>query len=370
MDQTSIRWLLGLLLFSAALCLTLLLAPLKESGPFILFIGATAVSSWYGGATLGLTVTSLGALAGAYFILASVDAFTAWGDLIPLAAFVGVALLITWIDVRRRRAKAGLDEELALAHKHRGEAEAANRAKEDFFAIISHELRGPLTAILTWVHLLQKGKLDQAGAMHALETVARNVRAEDRLIAEMLEVSRLIAGKVFLDLHPIELAVVVAQAVDSARPAAEERGVQLDSELALVPGTVVADPDRLAQVVRNLLSNAIKFTPRGGRVAVRLGRDARQGATITVQDTGQGIPHDFLAYVFDRFRQGGSLAVTRAHGGLGLGLAIVRDLVELHGGTVRAESDGEGEGARFTVTLPADEPGSRSASRLAFSGAH
>jgi signal transduction histidine kinase len=332
------------------------LAPLKESGLFILFIGATAVSSWHGGATLGLTVTTLGALAGSYVILAPVSSVAAWGDLIPLAAFVGVALLITWIDVRRRRTAHGLDKELALAHEHRGEAEAANRAKEDFFATISHELRGPLNAILTWVHLLQKGKLDQAGAMHALETVARNVRAEDRLIGEMLEVSRLIAGKVLLDLHPVELAVIVGQALDSARPAAEEGGVELDSELALVPGTIVGDPDRLGQVVRNLLSNAIKFTPRGGRVAVRLGRDARQGTTITVQDTGQGIPHDFLAHVFDRFRQGGSPAVTRTHGGLGLGLAIVRDLVELHGGTVRAESDGEGEGARFTVTLPADEP--------------
>jgi signal transduction histidine kinase len=368
MDRTSTRWLLGLLLFSAALFLTLLLAPLKESGPFILFIGATAVSSRYGGATLGLTVTSLGALAGAYFILVPIDSVAVWGDLIPLAAFVGVALLITWIDVRRRQAKEGLDEELALAHERRGQAEAANRAKEDFFATISHELRGPLTAILTWVHLLQKGKLDQAGAMHALETVARNVRAEDRLIGEMLDVSRLIAGKVLLDLHPVELAVIVAQAVDSARPAADEGGVQLNSELALGPGTVVGDPDRLAQVVRNLLSNAIKFTPRGGRVAVRLGRDAREAAVITVQDTGQGIPHDFLAYVFDRFRQG-SLAATRAHGGLGLGLAIVRDLVELHGGTVCAESDGEGEGARFTVTLPVDEPRSRTSPLAFVSGA-
>ena len=362
------RWALGLLVFSAALFLTLLLAPLKESGPFTLFtlfIGATAFGSWYGGPAVGLTVASLSVLAGSYFILAPVDAVAAWGGLVPLAAFVGVALLITGIDVQRKRVQEGLDEELALEHEGRGEAEAANRAKEDLFATISHELRGPLNAILTWVRVLQKGELDQATTMHALETVARNAQAEARLIGDMLEVSRILAGKVLLDLQPVELAAIVGQVVDSARPAAEERGVQLDTALARVPGTVVGDPDRLEQVVRNLLSNAIKFTPRGGRVAVQLAGDEKQGATISVRDTGQGIAHDFLAHVFDRFRQGGSRALMRAHGGLGLGLAIVRDLVELHGGTVRAESGGEGQGARFTVTLPVRERGSQCVAPLA-----
>jgi len=369
-DRTWARWALGLLVFSAALLFTLLLAPLKESSPFILFVGATAVGSWYGGPTVGLTVASLSALAVSYFILAPVYSAAVWGGIVPLAAFVGVALLITWIDVRRRRAESALDEKLALEHESRGEAEAANRAKEDFFATISHELRGPLNTILTWVRVLQKGKLDQATTMHALEAVARNAQAEARLISEMLEVSRMIAGKVLLDLRPVALATIVAQAVDSARPAAEERGVQLDTELAFVPGTVVGDPDRLAQVVTNLLSNAIKFTPRGGQVAVQLGGNEQQGATITVRDNGQGIRPDFLGYVFDRFRQGGNLALRRAHGGLGLGLAIVRDLVELHGGTVRAESGGEGEGARFTVTLPAGEGSRQNAGPLALSRAH
>jgi signal transduction histidine kinase len=285
----------------------------------------------------------------------------------PLAAFIGVALLISWIEVQRRRAEAALDEKLTVAHQGRHEAEAANLAKEDSFATISHELLGPLNAILTWVRLLQKRKLDRATTACALETIARNAHAEARLVSEMLDVSRVITGKVRLDLRPVELAALVEQGVDSARPAAEERGVHLDTEIAPVPGTVVADPDRLAQVVRNLLSNAIKFTPRGGRVAIRLEGFERQSATITVRDTGQGIRHDFLAHVFDRFRQGGTPALTRSDNGLGLGLAIVRELVELHGGTVRAESDGEGEGARFTVTLPA---GSQDAAPLALSDAH
>jgi len=367
------RWALGLLVFSAALFLTLLLAPLQESGPFTLFtlfIGATAVSSWYGGAAVGLTVASLSVLAGSYFIHAPVYSVAAWGGLVPLAAFVAVALLITWIDVHRKRVEEGLDDELALEHQGRGEAEAANRAKEELFVTVSHELRGPLNVILTWVRVLQKGELDKATTMHVLETVARNAHAEERLIGDLLEVSRILAGKVLLDLHPVELGAIVGHVVDSARPGAEERGVQLDTMLARVPGIVVGDADRLEQVVRNLLSNAIKFTPRGGRVAVQLAGDEKQGATISVRDTGQGIAHDFLAHVFDRFRQDGSRALMRAHGGLGLGLAIVRDLVELHGGTVRAESGGEGQGARFTVTLPVRERGSQCVAPLAFPDAH
>jgi signal transduction histidine kinase len=191
--------------------------------------------------------------------------------------------------------------------------------------------------------------------VRGLETIARNVHTEARLVGEMLDVSRSITGKVLLDLRPVELATIVQQAVDSARPAADASGIQLDTELAFVPGAVVGDSDRLAQVVRNLLSNAIKFTPRGGRVAIQLGRDGRQDPTLTVHDSGQGIRPDLLGHVFDRLRQGGNPAVRREQGGLGLGLAIVRDLVALHGGTVRAESGGEGEGARFTVTLPAGE---------------
>jgi signal transduction histidine kinase len=307
----------------------------------------------------------LSALTVSYFVLAPVDSVAVWDGIVPLAAFVGVALLITWIDVQRRRAEDALDGELAVEHEGRGEAEAVNRATEGFFATISHELNGPLNAIVTWVRVLQTGKLDQAAAQHALETVARNAQAEARLIKEMLEVSRTIAGKVCLDIGPLELAPLLEQAVESALPAAEEKGVQVDVTLARAQGTIRGDSDRLAQVVRNLLSNAIKFTPRGGHVMVQLEGGEQQGPTITVSDTGQGILPDFLPYVFDRFRQSGSLAVTRTDRGLGLGLTIVRDLVELHGGTVRAESGGEGQGARFTVTLPAGERDRQRAAPLA-----
>ncbi len=355
--RTWARCVLGLLVFSAALFFTLQLAPLREGSSFILFVGATAVSSWLAGAAFGLAVTSLGALAASFFIFTPAHSAGVLGSMVPLATFIAVALLILWIDLRRKKAEEALDAKLSLERESRDGAEASNRAKEDSFATISHELRGPLNAILTWVRVLQRGKLDRASTTRALETIARNARAEARLVGEMLDVSRAITGKVLLDLRPVELAPLVEQGVDSARPAAEERGVHLDADIPLVPGTVVGDPDRLAQVVRNLLSNAIKFTPKGGRVAIQLGRIDGHSVTITVRDTGQGIRGDFLAHVFDRFRQGGSPALARAHGGLGLGLAIVRDLVELHGGTVRAESGGEGEGARFTVTLPASSQG-------------
>src|ERR1043166_2836091 len=183
-DRTWARWIFGLLVFSAALSLTLLSAPLEESSRFILFIGATALGSWYGGVALGLAVASVSAVV---IALAPLYFATLTGDLVPLAAFVGVALLITWIDVQRSRA----------------EAEAANRAQEDFFATISHELGGPLTAILSWVRLLQKGTLDEATAVHALEVVARNVQASARLVGKMLDVSRILTGNVLPPPAPV-----------------------------------------------------------------------------------------------------------------------------------------------------------------------
>jgi len=357
--QVWARWAFGFLVFSAALFFTLLMPPLiRERGAFTLLIGATAVSLWAGGAALAMTVAGLSALAAAFFILAPVSSVApaAWGGMVPLAAFVGVVLLMSWIDLRRKRAEEALEERLDGEQDARAEAEAARHTTEDFFASTSHELNGPLQAILTWVRVLQRGKLDQA-TTRALDTIARNAQAEARLIGEMLEVSRGIAGKLLLDLHPVALASLVEQVVESALPAAEESGVQVDIDLARWHGTIMGDRDRLGQVVRNLLSNAIKFTPRGGRVVVQLGEDEQQGATITVSDTGQGIRADLLPHVFDRFRQRGTLVVTGLQRGLGLGLTIVRDLVKQHGGTVHAASEGEGHGATFTVTLPVHADG-------------
>ncbi|HEX8561068.1 MAG TPA: response regulator [Pyrinomonadaceae bacterium] len=232
----------------------------------------------------------------------------------------------------------------------RAEAEAANRAKDEFLATLSHELRTPLTAILGWSRLLRTGNLPDGAAAGALETIERNAKAQSQLIDDLLDVSRIITGKLRLDSRPVEIAGIIAAAVDSARPAARAKNIQLGVEMEPMPGPLLGDAGRLQQVAWNLLSNAIKFTPEGGRVSVRLGR-AGARAEVTVEDTGQGIAAEFLPHVFDRFRQADG-TTTRRHGGLGLGLAIARHLVELHGGSIRADSPGEGRGASFSVSLP------------------
>jgi PAS domain S-box-containing protein len=232
----------------------------------------------------------------------------------------------------------------------REEAEKANRAKEEFLAVISHELRTPLTPILTWSRLLRSGKLDQAAIERALEAIERSARSQAQLIEDLLDVSRITSGKLRLDVRPIDLQPVVEAAIGSVRPGAEAKGVRLETVLDRNAGVVSGDPDRLQQVVWNLLSNAVKFTPPGGQIQVRLQR-VNSHVEIAVSDTGQGINPGFLPHVFERFRQADSSS-TRTHGGLGLGLAIVRHLVELHGGRVRAESPGEGRGATFVVELP------------------
>jgi signal transduction histidine kinase len=230
------------------------------------------------------------------------------------------------------------------------EAEEANRMKDEFLATLSHELRTPLNAMLGWAQVLRMGKLDTAASARALETIERNARAQAQLIADLLDVSRIITGKLRLDFQPVELRRILDAALDSVRPAAEAKGIRLGVSLGPLASPVLGDADRLQQVVWNLLSNAIKFTPGDGAVEVRL-RQNGGSAEVRVSDTGAGIRPDFLPYVFDRFRQAES-TITRSHGGLGLGLSIVRHLVELHGGTVEVQSAGEGKGAAFSVLLP------------------
>ena len=232
----------------------------------------------------------------------------------------------------------------------RADAEAANRTKDEFLATLSHELRTPLTSILGWVHLLRSGSLPAASSTSALETIERNAKAQSQLIDDLLDVSRIITGKLRIDSQPVELKSVIEAAVDSVRPAATSKSIQFDMKLDEDAGTVLGDPNRLQQVAWNLFSNAVKFTPDGGRVEVRLSCNGSQ-VRVEVEDTGQGIGPNFLPHVFDRFRQADG-TTTRTHGGLGLGLAIVRHLVELHGGSIRADSKGENKGATFTVTLP------------------
>jgi signal transduction histidine kinase len=232
----------------------------------------------------------------------------------------------------------------------RRQAEEANRIKDEFLATLSHELRTPLNAILGWAQMLRMTKLEEATALRAYATIERNARAQAQLISDLLDVSRIITGKLRLEQKPIDLSAVVEAVLDTVRPAAEAKGISVTvwSEPPVSP--VFGDPDRLQQVIWNLLSNAIKFTPREGRVEVHL-RQVLGSVEIAVTDTGSGIQPDFLPFVFDRFRQAES-TTTRSHGGLGLGLSIVRHLVELHGGTVAVASAGPGMGAIFTVALP------------------
>jgi len=232
----------------------------------------------------------------------------------------------------------------------RRKLDAANRAKDEFLATLSHELRTPLNAILGWVRLLRSGTLDAAGASRGPEVIERNTRLLAQLIEDLLDVSRIITGKLRLDVGSIDLVSVIVAAMEAVQTAADAKGIRLEASLDPALGPVSADPSRLQQVVWNLLTNAIKFTPAGGRVDIRLERRDSM-ARITVSDTGQGIRRELLPFVFDRFRQG-ETSIGRRYGGLGLGLAIVRHIVELHGGDVDAESAGEGRGALFTVDLP------------------
>ncbi|HEX8180116.1 MAG TPA: ATP-binding protein [Pyrinomonadaceae bacterium] len=229
-------------------------------------------------------------------------------------------------------------------------AQEANRMKDEFLATVSHELRTPLTSMMGWVELLQLGMLDEQGRAHALQVINKSAQAQAQLIADLLDISRIVSGRLRLDVRSVELADVIEAAADVVRPAADAKSIQLHMKLARNGGLVSGDPDRLQQVIWNLLANAVKFTPEGGTVEISL-TSAGKHAEITVADNGAGIAPDFLPYVFDRFRQGDS-TTTRQHGGLGLGLAIVRHIVELHGGTVEAASAGLDQGATFRLRLP------------------
>ena len=239
---------------------------------------------------------------------------------------------------------------LAGERRARSEVEAASRLKDEFLMTLSHELRTPLTAIQGWAQMLASGDLDERRRKTAIDTIDRNARAQTRLINDLLDVSQAIGGTLRLEIHDVDLEALVRHGVETLRPAAEAKFIRVDTDADPSLGVVSGDPVRLQQVVWNLLSNAIKFTPGGGRVTIRL-RRVDGSVDLLVSDTGIGISPAFLPHVFERFRQE-EAATTRRYGGLGLGLAIVRHLVELHGGSVLAESAGEGRGATFRVRLP------------------
>jgi signal transduction histidine kinase/ActR/RegA family two-component response regulator len=250
----------------------------------------------------------------------------------------------------RERVEEELRASLSREQIARAEAETANRMKDEFLATVSHELRTPLNAIMGWSHMLRAGTLDEATTARAIETIDRNAKSQAQLVEDILDVSRVITGKLSLSMAPVDLAAIINAAIDSVQLAADSKEIELEITLDPTARHMLGDASRLQQVVWNLLSNAIKFTPSGGRVAVRLRRSGRE-AQIQIIDSGVGIDADFLPHIFDRFRQADG-TTTRRHGGLGLGLSIVRHLVELHGGTVQASSTGEDQGATFTISLP------------------
>ncbi|MBN3922116.1 response regulator [Nostoc sp. NMS4] len=259
-----------------------------------------------------------------------------------------IAMLTDITD--RKRTESERDRLLQLEQRARAEAEAANRIKDEFLAVLSHELRSPLNPILGWAKLLQTRKFDEPSLNKALKTIERNAKLQAQLIEDLLDVSRILQGKLSLNMIPVDLVSTIEAAMETVHLAAEAKTIEIETMLNPSVGKVLGDPARLQQVFWNLLSNAVKFTETEGKVNVRLECIDAQ-AQISVSDTGKGIHPDFLPYMFDYFRQGDS-TTTRRFGGLGLGLAIARHLIEMHGGTVWAESPGEEQGAIFTVRLP------------------
>lgn len=254
------------------------------------------------------------------------------------------------LGIERKQNEAERERLLESETTLRREAEIANRVKDEFIAVVSHELRAPLNAMLGWTRILQNSPTDLATTEHALNVIVRNARAQSKLIEDLLDSSRISRGELRLDMQPLELVPIIQAAVEVAAPAAEAKEITIETAFDATANFVTGDTDRLVQILDNLLSNAIKFTPSGGRVSLRLAREVRE-AKITVSDSGQGINPDFLPQIFQRFRQADP-SDTRRHGGLGIGLSLARHLVELHGGRISAHSAGEGAGATFTVDLP------------------
>lgn len=327
-----------------ALSLTLLLDdPRTEPNTLLILLFAVMLSSWQGGWGPGLLALALTASAGAWLLLLPTFSSPTWvhGALLRLGDYIVVSLLITHLNSARRAAQR-------RAENARAVAESASRAREDFLAVVSHELRTPISSILGWAGLLRGGSLDQTQQERAVQIIERSVRAQSRLIEDLLDASRIIKGQLRLEVGPVDLWAVVNAAVEIVRPAAEAKMIELRQEAEAAGVEVAGDADRLQQALWNLLANAIKFTPSHGRVEIRLERTGAQ-ARVSVTDTGRGIAPEFLPHVFEQFSQ--SEAASR-RGYAGLGLAITRHLVELHGGRIEAHSPGEGGGATFVITLP------------------
>jgi signal transduction histidine kinase len=364
---TARRMLLSVTIIAGAAALRAALTPFvgPYALPFITFFPAVAIAAWFGGTASGVGTMLVSGLVANYFWLESESSLLIGtpGEAVALAFFfIGATVIVVVCEAFRRSnrrvehyaelQRTWREEEVRLraaADVARTEAETANRAKDQFITVLSHELRTPLTSIQGWARMLRAGKLDEAKIAHGLEVIERNADVERRLIDDLLDVHRIATGRLTIEPRDVDLAEIAASATESHRLAATGRGVKIVLDQT-GPLRLSADPHRLAQVMSNLLANAIKFTPEGGVVTVTV-RDEGERGRVDVCDTGAGISVSELPKVFDAFWQGDS-TLSHSRQGLGIGLSIVRHLVELHGGTVRVSSDGPGCGTCFTVILP------------------
>ena len=320
-----------------------------DEGSQVLLLGtAVMASAWFAGTGPALAATVLGAVLGAWDAAESTVDMRATQT--HLALFVVQGLLLTALVSELRRARRVAEQQARDAQDARRETEAAGRMKDEFLATVSHELRTPLNAVLGWLHLLRTGKLDAATAKRGLESIERNVRLQAQLTADLLDVSRVLTGKLHLESRPVSLGDASRQAVIAAIPAAQAKGVEVTTVIPDTAVAVLGDATRLRQIAWQLLANAIKFSPRGAAVGLKV-EASGDTATLTVSDSGPGVDPQFLPRIFDRFTQEDP-SPTRAAGGMGVGLSLVRDLVELHGGEIRVTNRAGEPGTVFTVTFP------------------
>jgi signal transduction histidine kinase len=335
------RWITALLLVAAAAALSQSLEPWIAPHTTSPYFAAVLLSAVIGGAGPGLFATILASLAIAWFDLGSDNQLDlGLDDILRLAVFAGTALVISYVSAARKTA----ERDLVIALER---LNAVDRAKDEFIATLSHELRTPLTSILGWTHILREPELDEETRAMAVQSIEQSARVQQMLVDDVLDVSRIVLGKLDVRHEPVILQEVIDQSIAILLPEAKNRRVGIESSIPGTPFVIDGDGDRLKQVCWNLLNNAVKFTPSGGLVRIGL-RTVGSEAEIEVVDNGEGIDSELLPHIFDRFKQGAN----GRKGGLGLGLAIVRNIVELHGGNVSAASAGRGRGARFTVRLP------------------